>query len=162
MAGRRAIIIGAGPAGLTAALELLKRSDLVPTVLDRGSEVGGLASTRVHRGNRIDLGGHRFFTKSDRVLDWWLDLLPLEPGASLDGLAYRGQLHAFDRVAPAVDDRERTVSDALKKLRSTQGAINCRACICDADGDGAVDSTDALAVLKAALRDLTGLACNAC
>jgi protoporphyrinogen oxidase len=109
VAGRRAIIIGAGPAGLTAALELLKRTDLVPTVLDRGTEVGGLASTRVHRGNRIDLGGHRFFTKSDRVLDWWLDLLPLEPGASLDGLAYRGQSSAFDRAAPDRDDRERVM-----------------------------------------------------
>ena len=109
MAGRRAIIIGGGPAGLTAALELLKSTDFVPTVLDRGSEVGGLASTRVHRGNRIDLGGHRFFTKSDRVLDWWLDLLPLEPGASLEGLAYRGHAHAFDRTAPDVDDRERVM-----------------------------------------------------
>jgi protoporphyrinogen oxidase len=109
VAGRRAIIIGAGPAGLTAALELVRRTDLVPTVLDRGQEVGGLASTRVHRGNRIDIGGHRFFTKSDRVLDWWLDLLPLEPGASIESLAYRGARHRFDRPAPAVDDRERVM-----------------------------------------------------
>jgi protoporphyrinogen oxidase len=75
---RRAIIIGAGPAGLTAALELLRRSDVTPIVLEASQEIGGLSRTVLYKGNRMDIGGHRFFSKSDRVMQWWLDLMPLE------------------------------------------------------------------------------------
>jgi protoporphyrinogen oxidase len=78
---RDAVIIGAGPAGLTAALELLRRTGLRPVVLEQLDQVGGLARTTVHRGNRIDIGGHRFFTKSDRVMSWWLEILPTEPAS---------------------------------------------------------------------------------
>ena len=74
--GRRAIIIGAGPAGLTAALELLRRTDVRPVVLEAGDTVGGLSRTVHYKGNRMDIGGHRFFSKSDRVMQWWLDLMP--------------------------------------------------------------------------------------
>ena len=88
---RRAIIIGAGPAGLTAALELLRRSDVTPIVLEASQEIGGLSRTVRYNGNRMDIGGHRFFSKSDRVMQWWLDLMPLE---SDDGgespVSYRG------------------------------------------------------------------------
>ncbi|MBK6901213.1 MAG: NAD(P)/FAD-dependent oxidoreductase [bacterium] len=73
---RRAAIIGAGPAGLTAALELLERTDVVPVVFEASDALGGLSRTVVHAGNRIDIGGHRFFSKSDRVMDWWLRILP--------------------------------------------------------------------------------------
>ncbi|MHC4400373.1 MAG: NAD(P)/FAD-dependent oxidoreductase [Planctomycetota bacterium] len=73
-----AIIIGAGPAGLTAAYELLKRTDVKPIVLEKSRAMGGLAQTVNYRGNRIDIGGHRFFSKSDRVMQWWLERLPLE------------------------------------------------------------------------------------
>ncbi len=75
---RRAIIIGAGPAGLTAAYELLARTDVVPVVIEKGGQVGGISKTVVFEGNRLDMGGHRFFSKSDRVMDWWLDMLPLQ------------------------------------------------------------------------------------
>ncbi len=78
---KRAIIIGAGPAGLTAAYELLTRSDVRPIVLEASDMMGGISRTVNHRGNRIDIGGHRFFSKSDRVMQWWLDMLPLENGA---------------------------------------------------------------------------------
>jgi len=79
---RTAVIIGAGPAGLTAAYELLTRSDVRPIVLERNPEVGGLARTIQHHGNLMDIGGHRFFSKSDRVMNWWLMHLPLESSAA--------------------------------------------------------------------------------
>ena len=69
---RTAVIIGAGPAGLTAAWELLSRSDIAVTVLEKTDEIGGLSRTVNYKGNRIDIGGHRFFSKSDRVMEWWL------------------------------------------------------------------------------------------
>ncbi len=80
-----ALIIGAGPAGLTAAYELVHRTGLRPIILESSDQVGGISKTVVYRGNRVDLGGHRFFSKSDRVLDWWLNLLPLERGADAPG-----------------------------------------------------------------------------
>lgn len=78
MEKKNAIIIGAGPAGLTAAYELLTRTDVLPIVLERDGCVGGLARTVTYKGNRMDIGGHRFFSKSDRVIAWWLAMLPLE------------------------------------------------------------------------------------
>jgi protoporphyrinogen oxidase len=79
---KTALLIGAGPAGLTAALEFLRRSDVHPIVLEASREIGGLSRTVRHNGNRIDIGGHRFFSKSDRVMNWWMDLMP--PEASTD------------------------------------------------------------------------------
>jgi len=73
-----AIIIGAGPAGLTAAYELCRRTEITPIVLEAADDVGGIARTFEHNGNRIDLGGHRFFSKSDRVMDWWREILPIQ------------------------------------------------------------------------------------
>ena len=76
--GRKiAIIAGAGPAGLTAALELLRRSDVTPIVFEADSQVGGISKTICHGGNRMDLGGHRFFSKSDWVMRWWQEILPV-------------------------------------------------------------------------------------
>ncbi|MBE7158444.1 MAG: NAD(P)-binding protein, partial [Rhodospirillales bacterium] len=77
MKKREAIIIGAGPAGLTAALELLRRTDVRPVVLESSQEIGGISRTVRYKGNRMDIGGHRFFSKSDRVMQWWLELMPL-------------------------------------------------------------------------------------
>jgi protoporphyrinogen oxidase len=80
---KQAIIIGAGPAGLTAAYELLTRSDIKPIVLERFGYMGGISRTVRYKGNRMDIGGHRFFSKSDRVMNWWLAQLPQEePGQS--------------------------------------------------------------------------------
>jgi len=75
---KTAIIIGAGPAGLTAAYELLMRTDIKPIILEKSNCVGGLAKTINYKGNRIDIGPHRFFSKSDRVMNWWLKILPLQ------------------------------------------------------------------------------------
>jgi len=75
---KHAVIIGAGPAGLTAAYELLTRTDLVPIVLEKSDFIGGISRTIRYKGNRIDIGGHRFFSKSDRVMQWWLKILPMQ------------------------------------------------------------------------------------
>lgn len=77
---KKAIIIGAGPAGLTAAYELLKRTDIVPIILEKSDMVGGISRTYNFKGNRMDMGPHRFFSKSDRVMNWWLKIMPLEEG----------------------------------------------------------------------------------
>ena len=71
------IIAGAGPAGLTAAFELTKRTGLKPIVFEMSDAIGGISQTYNYKGNRIDLGGHRFFSKSDRVMGWWSDMLPM-------------------------------------------------------------------------------------
>jgi protoporphyrinogen oxidase len=73
---RTAIIVGAGPAGLTAALELLRRTEIKPVVLEASDEIGGISRTIRYKGNRMDIGGHRFFSKSDRVMRWWIELMP--------------------------------------------------------------------------------------
>ena len=75
---KTAVIIGAGPAGLTAAYEFLSQSDIKPIVLEKSEHMGGLSRTVNYKGNRIDIGGHRFFSKSDRVMNWWFQHLPME------------------------------------------------------------------------------------
>ncbi len=78
MAQKTALIIGAGPAGLTAAYELLTKTDIRPIVIEADAKyVGGISRTVNHKGNRIDIGGHRFFSKSDRVMQWWAEMLPV-------------------------------------------------------------------------------------
>jgi protoporphyrinogen oxidase len=88
-----AVIIGAGPAGLTAALEFCRKSSIRPIVLESSTRLGGISCTIRHHGNRIDIGGHRFFSKSDRVMDWWTEIMPIAMG---DGegpasIAYQNQ-----------------------------------------------------------------------
>ncbi|MBA2278704.1 MAG: NAD(P)/FAD-dependent oxidoreductase [Chloroflexia bacterium] len=78
MSTKTALIIGAGPAGLTAAFELLKRTDIHPVVYEASDAIGGISQTINYKGNRMDIGGHRFFSKSDRVMAWWQDILPLQ------------------------------------------------------------------------------------
>ncbi|MDM7998227.1 MAG: NAD(P)/FAD-dependent oxidoreductase [Acidobacteriota bacterium] len=88
MHSRTAVIIGAGPAGLTAAYELLKRTDIKPVIFECTGDIGGISKTVNYKGNRIDIGGHRFFSKSDRVMDWWRSMLPVQrPCERLPGSA---------------------------------------------------------------------------
>jgi len=80
---KNAIIIGAGPGGLTAAYELLSRTDIKPIILEKADEIGGLSRTVKYKGNSIDIGGHRFFSKSERVMKWWQMFLPVQ-GAEIN------------------------------------------------------------------------------
>jgi len=91
MSAGRAIIIGAGPAGLTAGLELLRRTGIKPIILEASEEIGGISRTIKYKGNRMDIGGHRFFSKSDRVMQWWMDLMPPDVGAGGAEIAYQGE-----------------------------------------------------------------------
>ncbi|MDE3104483.1 MAG: NAD(P)/FAD-dependent oxidoreductase [Acidobacteriota bacterium] len=102
---RQAIIIGAGPAGLTAALELLRRTDVVPIVLEASDEIGGISRTIRYKGNRMDIGGHRFFSKSDRVMQWWMDLMP--PAVDEDAppvISYQGSKRVVEVPAHLQDE----------------------------------------------------------
>jgi len=88
---RKAIIIGAGPAGLTAAYELLTRTDIKPIVLEKSTYMGGISRTINYKGNRMDIGGHRFFSKSDRVMNWWFQHLPVaEAHDGTPAITYQG------------------------------------------------------------------------
>ncbi len=79
-----AVIAGAGPAGLTAAYELLKRTDIKPVIFESTNAIGGIAQTYNYKGNRIDIGGHRFFSKSKRVMDWWFNIMPVQGAPAAD------------------------------------------------------------------------------
>lgn len=77
MSSEKIVIIGAAPAGLTAAYELLKAGHRDVTVLEASGDFGGISKTINFKGNRIDIGGHRFFSKSDWVMNWWREILPV-------------------------------------------------------------------------------------
>ena len=93
---RKLVVIGGGPAGLTAALELT-RLGFQPVVVEKSDVVGGLARTEVHRGYRFDMGGHRFFTKSTQVQRIWHEILSDEliVRSRLSRIYYRGKFFAY-------------------------------------------------------------------
>jgi protoporphyrinogen oxidase len=82
---RHAVIIGAGPAGLTAAWQLLKTMpDMRVTVLEATDRIGGISTTIEYHGNRIDIGGHRFFSKNQQVNELWRELMPVQGAPARD------------------------------------------------------------------------------
>ena len=79
MSNKKAIVIGAGPAGLTAAYELLKNNKNIKVeIYEETNVIGGISQTVNNNGNRMDIGGHRFFSKSDKVMNFWLNIMPEE------------------------------------------------------------------------------------
>ena len=84
-ANKKVLIIGAGPAGVTAAYELTSLGYNV-TVLEETNEIGGIAKTVNYKGNRMDMGGHRFFSKSKEVNDFWEKFLPMQSSPSYDDI----------------------------------------------------------------------------
>jgi protoporphyrinogen oxidase len=117
-----AVVAGAGPAGLTAALEILRRTDITPIVIEADGQVGGISKTINYRGNRMDLGGHRFFSKSDWVMRWWQEILPVADGGAQPTrvlrVHYQGQSHELtpEGIAPIS-------SDAVMLVRKRQSRI---------------------------------------
>ncbi len=98
---QKVIIIGAGPAGLTAALEFLRKTDITPVILEASTEIGGISRTIRYKGNRMDIGGHRFFSKSDRVMQWWMDLMPPDSGSEVAPTGVRISYQGKERSVPA-------------------------------------------------------------
>ena len=117
----RALIIGAGPAGLTAASEFLKRSAVIPTVLEKSDAMGGISRTVRYKGNRIDIGGHRFFSKSDRVMDWWMAVMPPEGGGDrLQAIRYHNEKRTVEMPAsgpdPSAEDRVMLIRNRKSRI----------------------------------------------
>lgn len=107
---KTAIIIGAGPAGLTAAYELITRAGIRPIILESTADIGGISKTINYKGNRIDIGGHRFFSKSDRVMEWWQKMLPIQGSPASDSreldVGYRKKIRSVV-VSPTGPDPEK-------------------------------------------------------
>jgi protoporphyrinogen oxidase len=90
------VIVGAGPAGLTAAYELSKR-EIPAIVLEQADKVGGISRTETYKGYRFDIGGHRFFTKVSEVQQIWEEILGNEfiKVPRLSRIYYRGKFYSY-------------------------------------------------------------------
>jgi protoporphyrinogen oxidase len=114
-----AIIIGAGPAGLTAAIELQRQSGIKPILIEASHEIGGISRTVRYKGNRMDIGGHRFFSKSDRVMRWWLELMPVEAAADQTGmLTYHGQERAVPIATSTLNPQSEDLVMLVRQRKS--------------------------------------------
>jgi protoporphyrinogen oxidase len=114
-----AIIIGAGPAGLTAAIELQRHTGIKPIVIEASNYVGGISRTVQYKGNRMDIGGHRFFSKSDRVMSWWMEMMPVEASATADGqLAYQGQRRDIPSLSKPPDPQTEDLVMLVRRRKS--------------------------------------------
>ena len=120
MSVRKALIVGAGPAGLTAAFEFVTRTDIQPIVLEKSDEMGGISRTVRYKGNRIDIGGHRFFSKSDRVMNWWMAVMPVENSGQPHTISYQRQSRelptADPEAAPADPDRVMLIRNRKSRI----------------------------------------------
>jgi protoporphyrinogen oxidase len=123
----RAIIIGAGPAGLTAAIELQRHTGIRPIVIEASQEIGGLSRTVRYKGNRMDIGGHRFFSKSDRVMQWWLEMMPVGACDAEDAssnsnqdavLRYQGRQRPLPIAEKAVDAHSEDLVMLVRQRKS--------------------------------------------
>lgn len=120
---RTALIIGAGPAGSTTALELCRRSTIQPIVFEASDRIGGISCTIRYDGNWIDIGGHRFFSKSDRVMDWWTALMPVVSAAD-NTVSIQHQSHRHDLSARhTAVERDPEKTDLVMLVRPRKSRI---------------------------------------
>ena len=85
---KKVVIIGGGPAGITAGFELLKRKpdEYEVCIYEETNDIGGISKTVTYNGNRMDIGGHRFFSKDERVMKWWDDIMPKQGKPAFDDI----------------------------------------------------------------------------
>lgn len=112
---KTAIIIGAGPTGLTVAYELLKKTGIKPVIYEMTRDIGGISKTVNYKGNRIDIGGHRFFSKSDHIMKWWLNLFPLQGKPSKDDIKLNRKIMVSKK--PGAPDPENVDKVMLARSR---------------------------------------------
>ena len=116
---KKVIIIGAGPAGLTAGYELLKdkskKYDV--TILEESNDIGGISKTVKYNGNRMDIGGHRFFSKDEKVMKFWEDLMPIQGKNSFDDeILNRGKPLSKNGPNPEKDDTVMLVRNRVSRI----------------------------------------------
>ena len=114
---KTALIIGAGPAGLTAAYRLLKTTDIKPVIIEESDFIGGISRTAQVGENRMDLGGHRFFSKSEEVNNLWNEIMPLQGSPSIDdkitGVRKKYPLYGPD---PEKEDRVMLIRNRVSRI----------------------------------------------
>ena len=98
------IMLGAGPAGLACAYYFLKHTDFKPLIIEASEFIGGISRTHLYNGNRMDLGGHRFFTKSDEVMNLWKEIFPVQTSPSKDELMLGIKPNSDKSADPEVND----------------------------------------------------------
>jgi protoporphyrinogen oxidase len=113
---KKAIIIGAGPAGLTAAYQLLKETDIHPILFEKSSMIGGISQTAIYKENYIDLGGHRFFTKNPDVMSLWQELMPLQGAPSKDDLLLNRVREFPGKADPEIEDDVLLVRNRVSRI----------------------------------------------
>ena len=115
---KKVVIIGGGPAGLTAGYELLRQSDEYEVVILEASDtLGGISRTVRYKGNRMDIGGHRFFSKDKRVTDFWESLMPTQGAPSMDDkLLGREKKLSEGGPDPEKEDRVMLVRNRISRI----------------------------------------------
>lgn len=115
---RKVIIIGAGPAGLTAAYELERSSgNFEVTILEASDRIGGISQTITYGGNRMDIGGHRFFSKDRQVVQWWENILPTQGAPAYDDkVLSRETPLVTGGPDPEAEDRVMLIRDRVSRI----------------------------------------------
>ena len=120
---KKVLIIGAGPAGLTAAYELMDKSaEYEVIVLEESDCFGGISRTVNYKGNRMDMGGHRFFSKVPEVNEWWEKMLPAQGALPYDDIA----LNRTSTTVPGGPDPEKTDRVMLRRNRLSRIFFNSK------------------------------------
>lgn len=117
MDDKKVIIIGAGPAGLTAAYYIVKHTNYKPIILEESYEIGGISRTIEYNGNRMDIGGHRFFSKNEEINKIWNDIFPLQGAPSIDDkILEKDKLISKNGPNPEKEDKVMLIRNRVSRI----------------------------------------------